>query len=157
MRTRQQWKVAGWIALLVLCSGTIGAAVGLRMHAPRPAGDGPGLAAGRLQRLTELLRLTEAQQERVRPVLERGETELLALTSVAAAEAARVGRRLDEEIRPLLDDEQRRRFDRVAESRQRLRDRWKAGERFTPEQRERLRERLEQWQGGRPRGEPGRP
>jgi hypothetical protein len=74
-----------------------------------------------------------------------------------AAEAARVGRRLDDEIRPLLDPDQRRRFERLVESRQRLRERWKAGDRLSPEQRERLRERLEQRPGGRPRGEPPRP
>ena len=157
MIPRQQWKVAGWISLLALCSGTIGAAVALRVHERRAAPDGLGLAAGRLQRLTDVLGLTEAQRERLRPVLERGEAEILALTSTAAAEAARVGRRLDDEIRPLLDEEQRRRFERLVESRQRLRDRWKSGDRFSPEQRERLRERLEQRQGGRPRGEPGRP
>lgn len=157
MKLSPQWKVAGWITLLALGSGTIGAAVALRVHARRAAADGTGLAAARLERLTEVLRLSEAQQQRLRPVLERGESEILALSSAVAAEAARVGRRLDDEIRPLLDEEQRRRFERLVESRQRLRERWKAGDRLSPEQRERLRERLEQRPGARPRTEPPRP
>jgi len=157
MRITQQWKVAGWITLLTLGSGTIGAAVALRVQERRGAADGTGIATARLERLTEVLRLDPAQQERLRPVLERGETEILALSATVAAEAARVGRRLDDEIRPLLDADQRRRFERLVESRQRLRERWKAGDRLSPEQRERLRERLEQRPGGRPRGEPPRP
>lgn len=157
MRITQQWKVAGWITLLTLGSGTIGAAVALRVHERRGAADGTGIATARLERLTEVLRLDPAQQERLRPVLERGEAEILALSATVAAEAARVGRRLDDEIRPLLDPDQRRRFERLVESRQRLRERWKAGDRLSPEQREQLRERLEQRPGGRPRGEPPRP
>jgi hypothetical protein len=157
MRITQQWKVAGWITLLALGSGTIGAAVALRVHERRGAADGTRIATARLERLTEVLRLDPAQQERLRPVLERGEAEILALSATVAAEAARVGRRLDDEIRPLLDPDQRRRFERLVESRQRLRERWKAGDRLSPEQRERLRERLEQRPGGRPRGEPPRP
>ena len=110
-----------------------------------------GVAEERLERLTEVLRLGENQQEAIRAVLERGREEIRAISASAATEAARVSRRLDEEIRPLLDAEQLRRYERIGEVRQRIRERWKSGDRLTPEQRDWLRERIEQRYGVRAR------
>jgi Spy/CpxP family protein refolding chaperone len=62
-----------------------------------------------------------------------------------------VARRIDDDIRPLLDAEQLRRYERLGEVRQRIRERWKSGERLTAEQREWLRERIEQRYGKRAR------
>ena len=80
-----------------------------------------------------------------------------AIAGRAAAQAGQVSRRLDDAIRPLLDAEQERKFDRLEEARVRLRERWKTGERLTPEQREWLRDRIEQRYGNRPRGDDRRP
>jgi Spy/CpxP family protein refolding chaperone len=159
MKTNPYWKVIGWIVAVVLCSGSIGAAVALRVQNQRMAraAASSGMADVRLDRLTEMLNLTEQQQTEIRLILERGQGEIRAIAAAAATEAAQVSRRLDEDIRPLLDADQLRRFERLSEVRQRVRERWKTGERLTPEQREWLRERVEQRYGTRPWGEGRRP
>lgn len=153
MKTGQSWRITGWIAAVVVCSGSIGAAAALRVQNERMAriAASGGVAEERLERLTEVLRLGENQQEAIRAVLERGREEIRAISASAATEAARVSRRLDEEIRPLLDAEQLRRYERIGEVRQRIRERWKSGDRLTPEQRDWLRERIEQRYGVRAR------
>lgn len=159
MKTTQYWKIIVWISAVVLCSGTIGATVALRVQNQRMAraAAGGGMADVRLDRLAEVLKLTEQQQAALRPILERGAGEIRAIAAAAATQAAQVSRRLDEEIRPLLDADQLRRFERVGEVRQRVRERWKTGERLTSEQREWLRDRIEQRYGPRPRGDDRRP
>ena len=62
-------------------------------------------------------------------------------------------RRVEQEIRPLLNPEQVQRLQQMAERRTRLRERWQNGERLSPEQREWLRERIEQRYGTRPAAE----
>ena len=159
MRTNSHWKVIGSIATVVLCSSTIGAAVALRVQNQRLARDAAsGVTADiRLDRLTEILNLTTQQQTDLRLILERGQADIRAIATAATAQAAQVSRQIDGEIRPLLDADQLRRFERLSEARQRVRERWKTGERLTPEQREWLRERIEQRYGARPRGEGRRP
>jgi Spy/CpxP family protein refolding chaperone len=155
MKTNSYPRVIGWIAAVILCSCTIGAAVALRVQNQRMARAAAvsGTADVRLERLTEVLHLTGQQQTDIRLILERGQGEIRAIAAAAAAQAAQVSRRLDEEIRPLLDSEQLRRFERHSEVRQRVRERWRTGERLTPEQREWLRDRIEQRYGTRPGGE----
>ena len=159
MKTPIPWQVVGWIAVVALSSGSIGAAVALHIQNQRLARGGGlgGVEETRLERLVELLRLNEAQQASVRRIIERGTGELRAIASASSVQAAEVSRRLDEEIRPFLDPEQQRRFDRLGEVRQRIRERLKAGERLTPEQREWLRERIEQRHGPRAWAEERRP
>lgn len=159
MKTNPYWKVIGWIAAVVLCSGTIGAAVALRVQNQRlaQAAASSGMAEVRLERLTDMLQLDDSQQARIRGILERGQGEIRAIAAAATAQAAQVSRQIDEEIRPLLDADQLRHFERLSEVRQRVRERWKTGERLTPEQREWLRERIEQRYGTRPRGDGRRP
>lgn len=159
MRTKRHWRIIGWIGALVLCSGAIGATAALRVQNQRLArvAAGGGLPDLRVDRLTEVLELDSRQQEAVRAALGRGQDEVRAIAESAAAQAAQVARRLDEEIRPLLSPEQLRRYDRLGEIRQRIRERLNSGERLTPEQRDWLRERIEQRHGTRPRGEGRRP
>jgi hypothetical protein len=155
MKTIQYWKIIAWISAVVLCSGTIGAAVALRVQNQRMArtAASSGIADARLDRLVEVLQLSDQQQADLRPILERGQGEIRAIAAAATAQAAQVSRRVDEEIRPLLDAAQLRRFERLGEVRQRVRERWKTGERLSPEQREWLRDRIEQRYGPRPNAE----
>jgi len=156
MKTTQYWKITGWIAAVVLSSGTIGAVAALSVQNQRLARTAAhsGIADARLDRLVEVLQLNEQQRASIRGILERGQGEIRAIAAAATAQAAQVSRRVDEEIRPLLDADQLRRFDRVGEVRQRVRERWKNGERLTPEQREWLRDRIEQRYGPRSQAEP---
>lgn len=153
MKTARQWRIVGWIAAVVLCSGSIGAAAALRLQNERMAriAARDGLAEERAERFTEVLQLGDDQREAVRAVLERGHQEIRAISAEAASRASLVARRIDDDIRPLLDAEQLRRYERLGEVRQRIRERWKSGERLTPEQREWLRERIEQRYGKRAR------
>lgn len=155
MKTRHHWRILGWTAALALCSGSIGATAALRVQNQRLAriAAGAGLAEVKLDRLNDAVGLTGEQQAAIRRMLERAQGEIRRTASAAATEAAQVSRQLDEEIRPVLDAEQLRRYERFGEVRQRIRERWKDGERLNPEQREWLRDRIEQRYGARARNE----
>lgn len=148
MKLPTYWKVMAALTVVALCGGAIGAAVALRIQnqrQARQAASGPMLEAS-AERLVNYLQLTAAQQEKIRPALERGQTEIRAIATNAIAQAVQARKRFEADIRPKLTPEQRQRLDQMVERRERVRERWQSGERVlpgTPEQREHLRERLQ--------------
>jgi ribonuclease HI len=155
MKSLRYWKVIVSLLVVVVCSGAIGAAVALRLQNQRMA-RAIGLGAATdvsLDRLASTLALSPAQAAQIRPILLHGQNEIRALARDASVRAAQVARRVEQEIRPLLNPEQVQRLQQMAERRGRLRERWQNGERLSPEQREWLRERIEQRYGTRPNAE----
>jgi hypothetical protein len=148
MKLLTYWKVILALTVVALCGGAIGAALALRIQNQRLADlAGGGLAAeASTERHVNYLQLTSAQQEKVRPALERGQNEIRAIVTSAVAQTVQARKRLEAEVRPLLTPEQIQRLDQMVERRERARERWQSGEQVlpgTPEQRERLRERLQ--------------
>ncbi|MPN49513.1 hypothetical protein SDC9_197134 [bioreactor metagenome] len=70
------------------------------------------------------------------------------------SELRRTRKEAESELRPLLTAEQNRRLDELARERSQLRDQWQRGERLKPEQRLRLRERLQEHLKGRTNASP---
>lgn len=129
-----------WFALFVLAvfclGGAAGIFVGARMERPArawrggvegrgpdigsrggaPAGPPPGVM---LERLTRQLDLDQVQREQVRAVLESSRERLEGLQREARERFGNEQRTLREEIRKVLTPEQRERFERSLERRQR--------------------------------------
>lgn len=119
-----------WFALFVLAVFCVGLASGLivgrrmgppprgpeaRMLGPGPAGPGPGggLPPGRLiERLDEVLDLTDDQHARVEQIFESRRKGLEAVQDEVIARAQKEQRELQDEIRKVLTPEQRQRFDK---------------------------------------------
>lgn len=138
------WKIFGWLAAVSICSAAVGAVAALRLQNARMARTTSvgGFAEERLETLREILRLNPEQERAIAALLSRREKEIRAIASAAGEQAARISRDLEDEIRGQLDPEQARRFDRLQEIRRLQRERLRQGERPSPEQRERWRERL---------------
>jgi Spy/CpxP family protein refolding chaperone len=149
MKILPYWKVIVALAVVALCGGVIGAAVALRIQNQRQAQQAAGgpLLEASAERLANLLQLTPTQQEQLRPMFERGQSEIRVLASNTIAQAVQARKRLEAEARPLLTPEQRRRLDELIERREGLRERWQRGDRTfppSPEQRERFRQRMQE-------------
>lgn len=138
------WKIFGWLAAVSIGSAAVGAVAALRLQNERMARTASvgGLAEERLEKLREILRLNREQEQAIAVLLNRREKEIREIAAAAGEQAARISRELEDEIRGRLDPEQARRFDRLQEIRRLQRERLRQGERLSPEQRERLRERL---------------
>lgn len=138
------WKIFGWLAAVSICSAAVGAVAALRLQNARMARTTSvgGFAEERLETLREILRLNPEQERAIAALLSRREKEIRAIASAAGEQAACISRDLEDEIRGQLDPEQARRFDRLQEIRRLQRERLRQGERPSPEQRERWRERL---------------
>lgn len=141
------WRIVGWLAAVSVCSAAVGAVAALWLQnvqnarVARTASVG-GLAEERLAKLREILHLNPEQEQTITALLNRREKEIRAIAAAAGEQAARISRDLEDEIRGQLDPEQARRFDRLQEIRRLQRERLRQGERPSPEQRERWRERL---------------
>lgn len=141
------WKIFGWLAAVSICSAALGAVAALRLQnvqnarMARTTSVG-GLAEERLEKLREILHLNPEQEQAIAALLSRREKEIRAIAAAAGEQAAHISRELEDEIRRRLDPEQARRFDRLQEIRRLQRERLRQGERPSPEQRERWRERL---------------
>lgn len=153
MKLRQYSKIIGTLSLVVLCSGALGAAVALRVqHRERPVV--PFALEAYQEHLTKQLELTPEQQERVTSILDRRAGEMRTILTNTVSELRRTRKEAESELRPLLTAEQNRRLDELARERSQLRDQWQRGERLKPEQRQRLRERLQEHLKGRTNASP---
>lgn len=138
MKTPLSWKVLAALAAVALCGAVIGAAVALQWQHRRfvrQFDTRPGSEAF-IERLAADLRLSPEQQAAIRPILDKGRADLRTVTAEAFVRAERIGRRIDQDIRPHLTPEQVRRLEQLAERRKQLRERWQAGERLLPKLRE---------------------
>lgn len=155
MKLLRYWKVLVSLLVVVVCSAAIGAAVALRLQNQRMARMLAlgAIAEASLDRLGSTLALTAEQTAQIRPILVHGQNEIRTLARDASVRAAGVARRVEQEMRPLLNAEQIQRLQQLADQRRRLRERWQNGERLSPEQREWLRDRIEQRYGARPTAE----
>lgn len=141
------WRIFGWLAAVSLCSAAVGAVAALWLQNERTARTAQTASVGvpvgeRLETLREILHLNPEQEQAIAALLSRREKEIRAIAAAAGEQAVRVSRELEDEIRGRLDPEQVRRFDRILEIRRLQRERLRQGERPSPEQRERWRERL---------------
>jgi len=145
MKLMTYWKVILALAVVSLCSGLIGAAVALRIqnHQLAPQSDGSQATEVFVDRLVKNLKLTPAQQKQIRPILEHGQSEIHTISTNAIHQTFQVRKQVEAEVSPLLTPEQRQRLQKITERREKLRERWASGERLTPEQRNRVRERLQ--------------
>jgi hypothetical protein len=147
MKLRQYSKIIGTLSLVVLCSGALGAAVALRVQHQRQDRERPvvpfALEAYQ-EHLAKQLQLTPEQQEQVAAILDRRAGEMRAILTNAVTELRRTRKEAESELRPLLTADQNRRLDELARERGQLRDQWQRGERLNPEQRQRLRERVQE-------------
>lgn len=138
MKPAFPWKVIAALTAVALCGAMIGAAVALNWQHKRQqvkVHERPG-AETFLERIVRDLNLSPEQMKAIRPILDKGRTDLRAATVEAFARAEKIGRRLEDDIRPHLTPEQRSRLDQLSEKRKHLRERWQNGERLMPKVRE---------------------
>lgn len=137
---------------LIICGALIGSAVTLKIQNYRQSRQVAGGIEKFADRLATQLKLSSDQESQIRPILEQGQSEFRSIATNAFAQVIHVWKRLDTEIRPLLTPEQVQHLDLLAERRERMRERWRNGDRLLPipqEIRERLRARIQQKMMGR--------
>ena len=147
MKMRPYSKIIGTLLLVILCSGALGGAVALRVQQQRQHRQRPAIPASLeiyQEHLIRHLELTADQQGKVVPLLDRRAAEMRAIMTNAVSELRRARKEAEAEIRPLLTSEQNQRLDELARERSKVRDQWQRGERLTPDQRQRLRERVQE-------------
>jgi Spy/CpxP family protein refolding chaperone len=115
--------VAGIFVLGAAAGGGAGYAVASK-HVTEVLGDGPGASdARRFQGLARRLDLSSEQRDKVRSIMERHREEKRRLTAEmfekSGGELEALHKRVDDEIRAVLSEEQKQQFNELMEKRKR--------------------------------------